>query len=130
MLCFCLRVGGFSAPRLLGVVKEQGFQPNQTVLFLSEGGYALRHMQHDFWAISEHILDWFHLLITGLTVLAQCSRGLPALKPTETAFTPQEVSAQISRLKHHLWQGSTVVALETLDELVEPLGGIDKLPSP
>lgn len=129
--CFAFVQGmGTSAQqRLLGVVKAQGFQPNQTVLFLSDGGDSLRQIQRDFCAVSEHILDWFHLTMR-LTVLGQCSRGLAALKPEEAALTPEEVGAQITRIKHYLWHGNTVVALETLDELVEPLTWIDKLPAP
>ena len=49
--------------RLFDLLKSQGMQFNQQVIFLSDGGDTVRDLQLYLNPQGEHILDWFH--ITG-----------------------------------------------------------------
>ena len=49
--------------RLYEVLKSQGLQMNQQVVFLSDGGDTVRDLQHYLSPESEHLLDWFHITI-------------------------------------------------------------------
>ena len=48
--------------RLWEVLKSQGMQENQAVLFLSDGGDTVRNLQTYLHPTSTHIIDWFHLV--------------------------------------------------------------------
>ena len=52
--------------RLYEVLKSQGLQMNQQVVFLSDGGDTVRSLQRYLSPESEHLLDWFH--ITGIRI--------------------------------------------------------------
>jgi hypothetical protein len=54
--------------RLWELLKSQGMQENQAVLFLSDGGDTVRNLQTYLHPSSTHIIDWFHLTMK-LTVL-------------------------------------------------------------
>jgi len=45
--------------RLHEVLKSQGLQMNQQVVFLSDGGNTVRDLQQRLSPESEHLLDWF-----------------------------------------------------------------------
>lgn len=126
---FVQGVGATSKHRLLGVLKTQGVQPNQTITFVSDGGDSLRQIQRNFSPTSEHILDWFHLTMR-FTVLKATVRGLPVFDPKTTSLTAEELDLRITRVKHYLWHGNTVVALEELGDLVLDLESLDQLSDP
>jgi hypothetical protein len=46
--------------RLFELLKSQGLQMNQQVVFLSDGGDTVRDLQSYLSPESEHWLDWFH----------------------------------------------------------------------
>ncbi len=48
--------------RLFEVLRSQGLQMNQTVVFLSDGGETVRELPMYLSPESEHLLDWFHLV--------------------------------------------------------------------
>src|SRR5713226_905444 len=73
--------------RLYEVLKSQGLQMNQQVVFLSDGGDTVRDLQHYLSPQAEHVLDWFQVTMR-LTVLEQLARGIPPKplgEPTKAA---------------------------------------------
>ena len=60
--------------RLFDVLKSQGPQPNQDVMFLIDGGEAIRALTELATPESEHVFDWFHTAMR-VTVLEQYARG-------------------------------------------------------
>jgi hypothetical protein len=62
--------------RLFELLKSQGMQENQQIVFLSDGGEDVRNLQLYLSPEAEHILDWFHLTMR-ITVLKQTAKGLP-----------------------------------------------------
>lgn len=49
-----------SKRRVYEMLKSQGMQMNQQVIFLSDGGDDVRTLQMDLHPQAEHVLDWFH----------------------------------------------------------------------
>ncbi len=47
--------------RLHEVLKDQGWQENQPVTFMTDGGDTVINMARYMAPTSEHILDWFHI---------------------------------------------------------------------
>ncbi len=56
--------------RVFEVLKGQGMQLNQQIVFLSDGGDTVRNLQLYLTPEAEHLLDWFHVTMR-LTVLRQ-----------------------------------------------------------
>src|SRR4029453_5886913 len=54
--------------RLWELMKSQGMQENQQVVFMSDGGENVRRVQEYLHPNSEHLIDWFHFTMR-LTVL-------------------------------------------------------------
>ena len=61
--------------RLIAVLRRQGTQPEQQVIFLSDGADTLQRLQQNIAPEAEHVLDWFHLSMR-LTVLRQMIKGV------------------------------------------------------
>jgi len=83
--------------RLWELLKSQGMQENQQVVFMSDGGEDVRRVQQYLHPFSEHLLDWFHITMR-LTVLQQQMKGLQQERPQ----TGAEVSKQLESIKHYL----------------------------
>src|SRR5713226_1164315 len=64
-----------SKRRVYEVLKSQGLQMNQQVVFLSDGGDDVRDLQLYLNPQAEYILDWFHVTMR-LTVLGQLAKGI------------------------------------------------------
>jgi hypothetical protein len=62
--------------RLFELLKNQGMQENQQIVFLSDGGDDVRNLQLYLNPQAEHLRDWFHVTMR-LTVLTQTAKGLP-----------------------------------------------------
>ena len=60
--------------RLFELLKGQGMQMNQRVMFFSDGGTDIREVQLYLNPEAEHYLDWFHLTMR-LTVMGQICQG-------------------------------------------------------
>ena len=98
--------------RLWELLKSQGMQENQQIVFLSDGGDTVRQLQEYLHPCSEHLIDWFHITMR-LTVLQQQAKGLLAERPQ----FGQETSKQLESVKHLLWHGNTEEALERMGGL-------------
>jgi hypothetical protein len=98
--------------RLWEVMKSQGMQDNQQVVFLSHGGEDIRQVREYLHPNSEHVIDWFHITMR-LTVLQQQRKAIEEARP-ETGAT---VSKQLESIKHRLWHGNVEEALERLNNL-------------
>jgi len=98
--------------RLWELMKSQGMQENQQVVFMSDGGEDVRRVQQYLHPFSEHILDWFHITMR-LTVLQQQTKGLQQERPE----TGTDVAKQLESIKHLLWHGNTPEALDRLTGL-------------
>jgi len=112
--------------RLFELLQAQGMQSNQQVTFFSDGGDTVRQLPTFLHPASDHILDWFHCAMK-ITVLQQCARGLEQQWSTRAAHDPEEESLErrLESVKHYLWHGNTVKALEQLRWLAEDLDGWD-----
>jgi hypothetical protein len=99
--------------RLWELMKSQGLQENQQVVFMSDGGENVRRMQEYLHPCSEHLIDWFHITMR-LTVLQQQTKALKEERPQ----TGGDVSKRLESVKHLLWHGNSEAALERLGNLV------------
>ncbi len=111
--------------RLYEVLKSQGLQMNQQVVFLSDGGDTVRDLQHYLSPESEHLLDWFHITMR-LTVMKQMVKGMTAeLKPDdkhpETATGLADLERHLESVKWNLWHGNVLHALQRIDDLGDDL---------
>jgi hypothetical protein len=107
--------------RLWEVMKSQGMQENQQVVFMSDGGEDVRQVQEYLHPNSEHVLDWFHITMR-LTVLQQQTKSLQEEEPQ----IGHAVSKQIESAKHLLWHGNVAEALERLADRLLDLDMIGK----
>ena len=102
--------------RLWELLKSQGMQENQQVVFLSDGGEDVRRVQEYLQPHSEHLIDWFHITMR-VTVLQQQTKALQEERPE----TGADVSKRLDSVKHLLWHGNTEEALERLTDLIMDL---------
>ncbi len=98
--------------RLWELMKSQGMQENQQVVFLSDGGEDIRQVREYLHPNSEHVIDWFHIAMR-LTVLQQQTKALEEKQPADAAA----VSQQLESIKHLLWHGNVEEALERMSNL-------------
>ena len=98
--------------RLWELMKSQGMQENQQVVFMSDGGEDVRQVQAYLHPNSEHIIDWFHITMR-LTVLQQQTKALQSEQPADGGG----VSKQVESIKHLLWHGNVDEALERISNL-------------
>ena len=102
--------------RLWELMKSQGMQENQQVVFMSDGGEDVRRMQEYLHPFSEHLIDWFHITMR-LTVLQEQTKALKGERPQTAA----DVSKRLESVNHLLWHGNTEEALERLRDLTMDL---------
>ena len=95
--------------RLYEVLKSQGLQENQQVVFLSDGGDTVRDLQAYLSPESEHLLDWFHVTMR-LTVLGCLEKHLASVK-------------------WNLWHGNVPHALQRIDDLDDDLDMLEENPA-
>jgi hypothetical protein len=111
--------------RLWEVMKSQGMQENQQVVFMSDGGEDVRRVQAYLHPNSEHLIDWFHITMR-LTVLQQQTKVLQDEPPQ----TGAAAAKQVNSIKHLLWHGNVEEALERIGDLLLDLDLIRKLSAP
>ncbi len=102
--------------RLWELMKSQGMQENQQVVFLSDGGEDVRQVREYLHPNSEHVIDWFHITMR-LTVMQQQTKVLQE----ERSPTGVVISKQVESIKHLLWHGNVEEALERLTNLLMAL---------
>jgi hypothetical protein len=101
-----------SKRRLYEVLKSQGFQLNQQITFLSDGGDTVRDLQLSMSLEAEHILDWFYVSMK-LTVLDQYAKGLVHCEQR----LGEEIRDKLERLKWALWHENLYKALSKIDDI-------------
>jgi hypothetical protein len=94
---------------LAEVLRGQGLQHNQQLVFLSDGEDSLRQLQCYLRPHSQHVLDWFHLTMQ-LTTVGQSLKGLTRLDAERAA----ELQEALEHTKWNLWHGRVKRALEWL----------------
>jgi hypothetical protein len=99
--------------RLIDTLRQQGMQPQQQVVFLSDGADTLRRLQQNIAPEAEHMLDWFHVTMR-LTVLGQMIKGA-----WTDAATIEAKTAALDRIKWLLWHGNAPDAVEDIECLVD-----------
>lgn len=80
--------------RLHEILKDQGWQENQQVTFMTDGGDSAINIARDMAPASEHILDWFHITMR-ITVMHQYVKGLAHLNPVEA----EEMARRLHQIK-------------------------------
>jgi len=118
---------------LYEVLKSQGLQMNQQVVFLSDGGDTVRDLQTYLSPEFEHLLDWFHVTMR-LTVMGQMVKGMTTeLKPDnkcpETAAVLAYLEKHLESLKWNLWHGNVLHALQRIDDLDDDLELLEENPA-
>jgi hypothetical protein len=115
--CFAFTQGYDQKPkrRLYEMLRSQGMQMNQRLVFLSDGGEDVRQLQYYMNPHSEHLLDWFHVTMR-LTVLRQYARGLVRIDED----IGSDIKRGIESTKWYLWHGNVYEALLEL-RIVEML---------
>jgi hypothetical protein len=106
--------------RLVDVLASQGFQPNQDITFLTDGGEEIRALTEGIGPCSEHVMDWFHITMR-LTLLEQYAKGV--------AHHDQAIGNQlqddIKRIKWLLWHGNLHRALKTITDFEDDVGALE-----
>ncbi len=104
--------------RLWELMKSQGLQDHQQVVFMSDGGEDVRRVQEYMQPGSEHWIDWFHITMR-VTVLQQQTKTLMA----EAGRTQIGAAAakRIDSVKHLIWHGNVAEALDRLHDLLQDL---------
>ena len=97
--------------RLWELMKSQGLQDHQQVVFMSDGGEDVRQVQTYLHPESEHWIDWFHITMR-ITVLQQQTKSLQG--QANHAETATEMSKRIESVKHLLWHGNVAEALDRM----------------
>ena len=95
--------------RLWDLLKSQGLQDHQQVVFMSDGGDDVRRVQAYLHPGSVHWIDWFHLTMR-LTVLQQQTKSLQG--EAGRADLGKKISTWLDSVKHLLWHGNVAEALE------------------
>ena len=112
--------------RLFEVMKSQGLQGHQQVIFMSDGGEDVRRVQTYLHPRSEHWIDWFHITMR-ITVLQQQVKSLQGeAKPCqEAAGLPKRIES----VKNLLWHGNVAEALDRLEDMLLDLEFIGDSPA-
>src|SRR5258706_15474528 len=105
--------------RLWELMKSQGMQENQQVVFMSDGGENVRRVREYLHPFSEHLIDWFHITMR-LTVLQHQKKALQEERPE----TGADESKRLESVKYLVWHGNNAEALERLGDLLVELSFI------
>jgi hypothetical protein len=97
--------------RLNIMLQKQGFQMNQDIVFLSDGGDTVRNLQQYMSPRSEHLLDWFHITMR-LTVMKQMVSGI-------LDNSKDQLHKQLESIKWNIWHGNVNKALDKIDSFSE-----------
>ena len=101
--------------RLYELMKSQGLQENQQVMFMSDGREDVRRVQTYLHPDSEHWIDWFHITMR-ITVLQQQTKSLQG--EANRAKEAAGLSKRIDSVKHLLWHGNVAEALDRMGDML------------
>jgi len=85
--------------RLFELLRSQGMQMNQCVMFFSDGGTDIREVQSYLNPEGEQYLDWFHITMR-ITVLGQYAEGLdttPEKREPDAENTGEHETLSVAR---------------------------------
>jgi hypothetical protein len=116
-LAFVQTVDDKPRARLVDALSQQGMQPQQQVVFSSDGADTLRRLQQNIAPEAEHVLDWYHVTMR-LTLLGQMIKGAWA-----NAVTVEAKAAALERIKWLLWHGNAPDAIDDIECLVDDIAG-------
>ena len=105
--------------RLFDVLKSQGPQPNQDVMFLIDGGEAIRALTELATPESEHVFDWFHIAMR-VTVLEQYARGVVH----HDEAVGQRLLDSLESIKWLLWHGNRHRSREEIGFFEDDVDGL------
>ena len=106
--------------RIIDHLRRQGFQADQDLTFITDGGDEVRALAERISPCSEHVLDWFHITMR-ITVLRQFAQGL--VHHDEDAG--MAALDELRRIKWFLWHGNTYRAREAINDLLIDLETLD-----
>ncbi|MEO0750402.1 MAG: ISKra4 family transposase, partial [Pseudomonadota bacterium] len=106
--------------RLHEVLQDQGWQENQPVTFMTDGGDTVINIAQHMAPASEHILDWFHVTMR-ITVMQQYVKGL-AHHNEEDA---EKLARLLRQIKGFLWNGNLHDGQLVIEDLVMDLDEIE-----
>jgi hypothetical protein len=101
--------------RLFELMKSQGLQDHQQVVFMSDGGEDVRRVQTYLHPNSEHWIDWFHITMR-ITVLQQQTKSLQG--EANRAKEATGWSKRIDSVKHLLWHGNVAEARDRMGDIL------------
>lgn len=85
--------------RMFQMLRKLGYQPNQKLVMLTDGGESVRTLGRRIGPEAEHVLDWFHVAMR-VTALGQMVKSAAA----EDGWRNGRL-AELERAKHLLWNG-------------------------
>lgn len=106
--------------RLHDVLKDQGWQENQPVTFMTDGGDTVINMALRMAPASEHILDWFHITMR-ITVMQQYVKGLAHHNSTEA----EAIARLLRQIKGFLWNGNLHDGQAAIEDMVVDLEDVE-----
>ena len=106
--------------RLPEMLKDQGWQENQPVTFMTDGGDTVISLAQYMAPASEHILDWFHITMR-ITVMQQYLKGLAHHNPGDAGA----LSRQLRQIKGFLWHGNLHDGQAVIEDLAIDLDAIE-----
>ena len=106
--------------RLHDVLKDQGWQENQPVRFMTDGADTVRNLTRDMAPAGEHLLDWFHITMR-ITVMGQYVKGLSHPNPDDGA----QLGRLLRRIKGYLWHGNLHGGQRAIDDLLMDLEDLE-----
>jgi len=106
--------------RIIDHLRQQGFQADQDLTFITDGGEEVRALAERISPCSEHVLDWFHVTMR-ITVLRQFAQGL-VHHDKEPGMAARD---ELRRIKWFLWHGNTYRTREVIDDLLLDLDALD-----
>jgi hypothetical protein len=112
--------------RLFEVMKSQGLQDHQQVIFMSDGGEDVRRVQTYLHPHSEHWIDWFHITMR-VTVLQQQIKSLQS--EAKACQEAAGLAKRVDSVKNLLWHGNVAEALDRLEEMLMDLEFIGDSPA-
>ncbi len=105
--------------RLHEILKDQGWQENQPVTFMTDGSDTVINMALHMAPASEHVLDWFHITMR-ITAMQQYVKGLAHHNPDDA----EALSRRLRQIKGFLWHGNLHDGQAVIEDLAIDLDDI------